>query len=131
MVDHTTHHYKKNTIESEDVFWRVIRTVLLGMVCIILLFSVYKMYKKYHKTTTTLRDSYTELEKLQQNKISTEHAIERLSTDEGREYEIRDRFRVTKPDEKIIVVIDNSADIPKINIDQSLFVKFKEWLYNI
>ena len=128
---HITGQPTKKHSQPEDSFWVVIKTIVLGIFCIILSFSVYKMYKKYHKTRNALADSRTELAKIEHNKESIEYSINRLSTDEGREYEIRDRFRVTKPNEKIIVVVDNSADIPKPSINPSIFVKFKEWLYNL
>jgi cell division protein FtsB len=130
-MDHRIVNKHKQHTNPEDVFWSVLKTAILGIVCVILVFSVYKMYKKYHKTTKALADARSELTKLQHNKESVETAIQRLSTSEGREYEIRDRWRVTKSGEKMIVVIDNSADRPKYDISDGIFVKFKEWLYNL
>lgn len=51
-----------------------------------------------------------ELEELQAKKSNLEANIERLETDRGKEEEIRERFRVGKEGEEIIIVVDNENE---------------------
>lgn len=124
---------KQNSQNSEEVFFGVLKVVALLVVCIILGFSVYKLYHKYTRAQRALTDSQAELAKLHTSEARVNQSIDRLSSPEGVEYEVRDKYRVTKESEKIILVIDNAADIQKkdIALEKNIFVKFKEWLYNL
>lgn len=116
---------------ADQVFFKVLKVAILFIVCVILIFSAYKLYRKYNHTRLALIDGKAELAKLHESERLINTSIERLSSVEGVEYEIRDKYRVTKQNEKMIIVIDNY--IPPTITDNagSIFVKFKEWVYNL
>jgi cell division protein FtsB len=118
---------------ADHIFFKVVKVAILFIMCIVLIFSSYKLYRKYHRTRLALVDAETELAKLQDSEQSINKSIDRLSSTEGIEYEVRDKYRVTKQNEKMIVVIDNQVEPTAIEntTSTSKFVKFKEWLYNL
>lgn len=122
---------KQNTQNPEAAFFKVLKVTILVTVCIILTFSVYKLYRKYSRAHYALKDSQTELAKLHESEVKINQSIDRLSSSEGVEYEIRDNYRVTKQNEKMILVIDNKPTLENIVLQKNIFVKFKEWLYNL
>lgn len=128
MPPKKVHPNTKNSSE-EAVFFKVVWVIILGVVCIILIFSTYKISKKYIRTRSALHDSQVELHKLQNNESQIIQSIDRLSTDPGREYEVREKYRVVKQGEKLIVVIDDTlTQVPK-EPTNGIFENFKEWLY--
>jgi cell division protein FtsB len=124
-------HKNYNTKNGEEVFFKVLKVISLIALCVILIFSVYKLYRKYTKAHRALTDSQLELAKLQENEREINQSIDRLSTPAGIEYEVRDKYRVTKENEKMILVIDNKPPAENKILQKNIFVKFKEWLYNL
>jgi cell division protein FtsB len=62
-----------------------------------------------------LRDQYQrELGDLQDKEASLQGKIEHFSHESGVEAEIRNRYRVVKPGEALVVVVDNQATSPEI-----------------
>lgn len=104
--------YRKSVREKKPLTGsgsvRFLVVIGLLILCILLIISVIGMYRKHAKVVRA-RDTYlAELRKLQEKEQQVTQSIERLSTDTGIEDEIRERYRVTKPGEKLILVIDNT-----------------------
>jgi cell division protein FtsB len=94
-------HYKESFFYTR--FW----IVVLIVVGIFLGISTVRAYKKY-TYAKTIRDDYAqELVQVQQSKEVLEKNIHSLSTDRGKEIEIRDRYRVVKEGEQMILIVDN------------------------
>ncbi len=72
------------------------------------------MYKKYTHAKKIRDEVALELLDVQNNKESLERNITALSTDRGKEAEVRDRYRVVKEGEQMILIVDN-----KKTVDQS------------
>lgn len=119
---------KDRNPQGEDVFFRVVKTLLLMLLTLIFLFSTYRLYKKYNHSRRALVDTKIELEKLKKNEQNITDSIQRLSTPEGIEYEIRDRYRVVRPNEKLILIVDTPNKTQDIS-QKSVFEKIKEYLY--
>ncbi len=85
----------------------VVKILVLFLLCIILLLSCIKLFKKYHHAVQVKNEYEREQQTLIYKKAELEQSIERLSHPEGIEYEVRERYRVVKPGEELILVIDN------------------------
>ena len=129
QITHGDNRFKnqRNT-DTEKNFFKIIGIILLCVLCIILMFSSYKLYRKYTKARHALTDTRLELSKFQDQEKKITESIDRLSHTEGLEYEIREKYRVVKPGEQLIVVIDNVLQntTPRT---PGFFEKIKEYLY--
>jgi cell division protein FtsB len=84
----------------------------IAFLVIVLLFvlkGVWGVYVKYEKSKDIALRVKTEAEGLQAREASLNSSIAALGTAEGKEKEIRDRFGVVKPGEKMVVLVDNTA----------------------
>jgi cell division protein FtsB len=77
-------------------------------VCVILGLSTFRMYKKYIHAQQIKNDYYNELIQVQNHATVLKNNIDALSTDRGKESEIRDRYRVVKEGEQMILIVDNN-----------------------
>lgn len=68
--------------------------------------AAYNVYGKETESRDRATRARTELRNLQQRKIEVAKAIEQLNTKEGMEREIRNSFRVAKPGEHLVVLVD-------------------------
>lgn len=94
-------HHKESFFHTR--FWIV---VLLFLV-IIFGMNTLNMYKKYAHAKKIRDEVALELVNVQNNKEALERNIESLSTDRGKEAEVRDRYRVVKEGEQMILIVDN------------------------
>ena len=105
----------------------------LFFIAVILLFSLnstYKMYEKAAETngdrSLTLREKETLLAK--ENELS--ERISKLKTERGMEEEIRNKYRVVKNGEGVIIVVgagENQANAAAATSTASLFYRIKGW----
>ncbi len=79
----------------------------LLIVCVLLGLSTFRMYKKYVHAQQIKNDYYKELLQVQNHATELKNNIDALSTDRGKETEIRDRYRVVKEGEQMILIVDN------------------------
>ncbi len=80
--------------------------ILILFVSVLLLgFSVYGLFVKSRTAEANRREAEMRLESLQRRKTELDTELDRLSTDEGVETEIRTRFPVAKPDEGVIQIV--------------------------
>lgn len=83
--------------------WPVLLILLASV--LLLGFSVHGLYVKSRTAEANRREAEMRLESLQGRKAELDAELERLSTDEGVETEIRTRFPVAKPDEGVIQIV--------------------------
>lgn len=124
--------YNKKPPEEQNPeknFFKVLGVIGMFFLSVILFFSVYKLQHKYIKAHNALVDSREELKKLKNNELQTQNSINRLSSSDGIEYEVRDKYRVSKSNEHLIVVINNTPVEVTQTAPKTLFEKIKEWLY--
>lgn len=92
-------------------FW----IVVLLIVAVLLSISVTRIYKKYAHAKS-IRDEYIlEFNQVQESKKVLEKNIQALSTDRGKESEVRDRYRVVKEGEQMILIVDNHENTEEIS----------------
>ncbi|HEY0908594.1 MAG TPA: septum formation initiator family protein [Candidatus Paceibacterota bacterium] len=70
--------------------------------------GVWGIYVKYEKSSALAEKSRADLAVLQAREAVLSKSIATLNTDEGREKEIRDRFGVVKPGEKLVILVDGA-----------------------
>ena len=87
------------------------RTVLifLAIIFIILLRSLYGVYKKESLSMQNLDMDKNELAQISERQKDIANSLEYLKTDQGVESEIRNKFRVVKEGEKVAVIIDDQT----------------------
>ncbi len=68
------------------------------------------MYKKYVHAQQIKNDYHKELLQVQNHATELKNNIDALSTDRGKETEIRDRYRVVKEGEQMILIVDNDDE---------------------
>ena len=97
-------HHKESFFHTR--FW----IVVLIVICIILMISIIRISKKYIHAKSIRDDYQTELVQVQAHDAELKKNISALSTDRGKETEIRDRYRVVKHGEQMILIVDNDKN---------------------
>lgn len=81
---------------------------ILLFFCFIFILSTINIYKKYLHAKRIKNEYHKELVQSQEKVGQLEKTIDNLSTDRGKETEIRDRYRVVKEGEQMILIVDNA-----------------------
>lgn len=104
------------------------RYAIAVLVVVLLLTArgVWGVYQKYEKSKDIAERMRTEASSLAARQDSLQASIAALGTSEGREKEIRDRFGVVKPGEKMVVLVDTaSTDEPIVPAEpEGLWARF-------
>jgi cell division protein FtsB len=110
-------------------FWIAILVIFCGLLSI----SVFNIAKKHRHARTIRYDYQQELIQIQEHERILKENIASLSTDRGKEAEIRDRYRVVKEGEQMILIVDNddknddpSVPEPSKNIFRRFIQFFKD-----
>lgn len=82
----------------------------LALVIILLINAVWGISSKYAKSKDIAERAKADLEILREREASLNRSIEALSTQEGKERELRDRFGVVKEGERMIVLIEEEEE---------------------
>ena len=101
---------KWHKIFRSDVF-----SFILLVATILLLKSVWGVYKKDSMARINMKEAEITLANLEKKKVGLEKEIAKLNTERGIEEELRRRFQVFKPGEQVLVVVDKAeGNIPVI-----------------
>lgn len=95
---------------------------ILGLMFIFLVFIGYFAIKAHSRSNGAVfknKEIETQSAKLQKRNAELEADISRLSGGAGLEEEIRKRFNVTKPGEKVLIIVDKSLKTDKIIDDKN------------
>ncbi len=106
------------------------RPTLIILILIFLFISkaAYNVYGKERESRDRAAQLQMELQELQKRETEIARAIEELNTKEGLEREIRDNFRVAKPGEHLVVLVDPPKvedDAPADGLASGLWRKLK------
>lgn len=102
---------------------RILGLLIAIAVFALLLSSVIELYKK-HRAIRLRIDELTEDKKALEEKYQSAVATnERITTQEGKEYILRDKYRMVKPGEGLIVVTSDTA-VPSEQEDTPAFRRF-------
>jgi len=89
--------------------------IFLGIVLLALVFPAIKVYKKSRLSADKSKEIKEELASLEKRNAELAAEAARLESESGREREIRKRFDVAKPGEKILIIVDKDSEDVKIN----------------
>ncbi len=105
--------------------------VLIALVCLIVFFAhaTWGVYQKERDSAATAVQAQAELTRMEDRNAVLTSNIQKLSTDEGVEEEIRQQFGVAKPGENMIIIVGNneSATTDSATSTQDWWQKMSEW----
>lgn len=96
--------------------------VLLIVVMVFMIKAVYNIYDKYKESKLEKQIVLDRLNELRERKNGLEKEIVDLQSPEGQEEEIRKKFNVSKPFEKVVVIVDDDK-VYKVEEEKGLFGK--------
>ena len=99
--------------------------IILAIVFILLLNSVFKVYKKETGSEKYASDSEEKLTVLLAREDFLRKEINSLKTTIGKEAEIREKFNVVKDGEKVIIIIEEENFVSEDDIDDRSW--FSKW----
>jgi uncharacterized protein YpmB len=88
----------------------------LVIICLLFAHSLWGIYTKYQKSKGIMERVRADATALQSRQNGLQQSIDSLSTPEGKEREIRDRFGAVKDGEKMVVLVDDVASGNPSNI---------------
>ena len=105
--------------------------IFLGIILLAVVFSTVKVYKKSQISAVKSGEIREEMAELKKRNAELEAEIMRLGSESGQEGEIRRRFDVAKPGEKILVIVDKNSEDVKINGKENkigFFSRVWQWI---
>lgn len=123
------HFYKKQKLKRI-----VYSKVTIGVLCllfILIAINTWDVYQKQRRAKRAVEEVRKEYDSLEARSVFLLEEINTLDEEEGVEATIRERFRVAKPGEKVIVLVDaqESTSEPKQE-ENGFWEKIKGWLGN-
>ena len=118
----------------KKIVYSVWLQAILGIIFLALVFSAVKVYKKSRLSVKKFQEIKEEMAGLEKRNAELAAEAARLESESGREGEIRKRFDVAKPGEKIIVIVDKIGEDVKINgadVKIGFFSKIWRWIKNL
>ncbi len=101
--------------------------VTLGLLTIFFAYNVSGLIRKSHETNKNLAMALSELDTLKAKQASLQSAVDTLSTDQGVEDSIREKYRVVKDGEGLVVITDAPKDTDTGPIDGGVAQEHGFW----
>jgi len=117
----------------KKIVYSVWLQAILGIIFLALVFSAVKVYKKSRISVQKFQEIKEEMAGLEKRNAELAAKAARLESESGREGEIRKRFDVAKPGEKILVIVDKNSEDVKINganVKTGFFPGIWRWVKN-
>ncbi len=105
--------------------------ILLLLVTALLFFFTIKVYLKSKNALSKNEETKKELVELEKRKTELEKDVNRFQSESGLEEEVRKKFNVQKPGEKVLIIVDKNAENGKIdsgNELNDLFSQIWQWI---
>ncbi len=80
---------------------------------------VVKTYLTYREARAMRNQLQVELDELNQKKAEIAEKLSTLSTPRGMEEEVRNRYRVVKPGEELVIIVNDSTLAPEASHDDN------------
>jgi cell division protein FtsB len=103
--------------------------VVLGVIIVLLINSVWGVYKKRAISKENLNKAQASLDNLLAREETLSNEIDRLKSTAGVEEEIREKFGLVKPGEEVIIVVDAESKLTDENMveNRNFWQKMIEW----
>ena len=108
--------------------------IFLGIILLALIFPTVKVYKKSRISLGKSQEIKEEIAGLEKRNAELAAEAARLESESGKEGEIRKRFDVAKPGEKILIIVDKNSEDVKISgadVKIGFFSRFWRWVKNL
>jgi len=92
--------------QTKKILYSKVTIVILVLILLFIGKSVFSAYKKYSISREAAVERRENLEELENRKNSLGSKLENLNTDRGVEEELRSRFQVAKPGEKVLIIVE-------------------------
>lgn len=102
---------KKHGRKREEWYFSRWMVFILVLVVASLIRGVYDNYEKNQLTDRDLKSVQAEVANLQEQKAFLDAKLSRLRTSAGLDEEIRKNFPVAKPGERVIMIVDDQAEV--------------------
>lgn len=89
---------------------RIILLIILIFLFILLIISVVRIYKKHQLTKVLVKEAENRLQTIKEKSLQLEQDIRKLETPRGIEEELRNRYRIAKPGEQVIILLENQSE---------------------
>lgn len=99
----------------------------LLVIFIFFIFSIAGVYNKSKEAIKKNEEVSSELNDTKLKKDYFEAEIDRLNTNAGIEDELRDKFQIAKPGERVIIIVDDTKD----NNEEGSVKKSSNWFWRI
>lgn len=93
-----------------NIVYSKITSFALLIVLVFVSYQTFNLYKKSRQAVWRNNKVEVELGKLNNRKDYLESEVARLNTDVGAEEELREKFQVAKPGEKVLIILDQKED---------------------
>lgn len=111
--------------EKQIIKSRLYSPITIIFLFIVLLFAVNgskNIWLKYFESKENATQTYRKLEELEARKKGLEEQTERLKSEEGIEEEVREKFNVLRPGEKVLVIKEEESEQKE---EETFWQKFK------
>jgi cell division protein FtsB len=98
--------------------------LVLIIILIILIRSTWSVFQKERGTEGNLSGTNEEMVLLEDRRDLLIKEIERLNSEKGIEEEIREKFRVVKQGEEMLMIIEGPGNLPNGTEEESFWQKF-------
>jgi cell division protein FtsB len=90
--------------------------------------AVIRAYAKQREAVVNRNTSIRELKEVKEKQAELSANIENLSTERGLEAEVRNRYRVAKPGEQLVIVVDNKEGSEDVTKKPSFWEKLRQFV---
>ncbi len=94
----------------KELFFSWPMAILLGVLVVVVGVAAWNMYQTYENTEETVQRLENERQELSGRLEAAQSAAAQVSTNRGLREEIRDKFSVAKPGERVIVLNEQDRD---------------------
>jgi cell division protein FtsB len=108
-----------------SVAYSRVTLIILGLLVILSLRSIWMLYQKQQESEKLRQQANAEVGELLARQAELNTQIARLQTPQGIDAAIRDKYNVAKPDENMVVIVDDQSSTTEATTTaQSLWQKF-------
>jgi cell division protein FtsB len=121
----------KDKRKLKKILYSKFSIVVLLLVFIFVAKAGYNVYKKQADSYENRIGAEKELNELKARQAALASEIERLGTPEGIEEEIREKYKVAKENENMVIIVEEETKAPKVEKKKGFFSGIKEKLKEI
>lgn len=114
--------------KKKSWFYSPILAVVLLVLVVWTGIATFSAFQKQHEAIELRDEAVREKTDLMAKQNDLNQKIQNLSTDEGMEAEVRERYRVVKPGEQLVIVVDNKDPNASPTTPPTFWQKVKEFV---